>query len=179
MIKIELIKEEDLINIVEWNKNTSQDFLIQWSGNLYSYPLNINQLKYYYLKKAKENFNIFIYKIIKEDKMIGTIELKIADEGRTIGRICRVLIGDERYRGQGIGTEAVLEILKIGFEKFKLNKITLGVFDFNTNAIKCYEKVGFKKYKYIENEYKVSSGTWSSYEMCISREDFLNKVIIG
>ena len=172
MIELELIKEEDLINIIKWNENTTRDFLMQWSGNLYSYPLTINQLKYY-LKKAKENFNVFIYKIIMgKDNIIGTIELKISDEGRTIGRICRVLIGDETYRGKGIGTEVILKALQIGFENFKLNKITLGVYDFNKSAIRCYEKAGFKKYKLIKNKSKALNGMWNCNEMYISREEF-------
>lgn len=172
MIELKLIKEEDLINIIKWNENTTRDFLMQWSGNLYSYPLTINQLKYY-LKKSKENFNVFIYKIILEkNKMIGTIELKISDEGRTIGRICRVLIGDEVYRGKGIGTEVIIKTLKIGFENFKLDKITLGVYDFNKSAIRCYEKAGLKKYKLIKNKSKASDEMWDCNEMYISREEF-------
>ena len=172
MIELKLITEEDLINIIKWNENTTSDFLLQWSGNLYSYPLTINQLKYY-LRKAEESQNVFIYKIVSEEnKMIGTIELKISDEGRTIGRICSVLIGDETYRGKGIGKEAIFKILKIGFENLRLNKITLGVFDFNKSAIKCYEKAGFKKYKLIKNKFKASSEMWNCYEMCINRNEF-------
>ena len=35
-------------------------------------------------------------------------------------------------------------VLKFGFEELGLNRIALGVFDFNKSAIKCYKNMGFK-----------------------------------
>lgn len=66
----------------------------------------------------------------------------------------------------------MIEVLRIGFEEFKLKKITLGVFEFNESAIKCYEGVGFKKEKYIRNTGKLPTGEWSLYEMSISKSEW-------
>ena len=86
MIKISLIEIEDLEKIVEWNKNKSADYLLQWAGPMYNYPL------------------------------------------------------------------------------------TLGVFDFNQGAIKCYENAGFTKIKLIENARETTNGYWNLYEMAISKD---------
>ncbi len=36
-------------------------------------------------------------------------------------------------------------VLHVAFEELKLHRVTLGVYDFNTSAISCYEKIGFIK----------------------------------
>lgn len=54
----------------------------------------------------------------------------------------------------------------------KFEKVTLGVFDFNENAIKCYESSGVKKERLIENAKKCAAGYWNLYEMAISKIDW-------
>lgn len=168
MIKLEYLEKEDLIKIVEWNTNKSEDYLLQWAGPMYDYPLTIKQVEDYLLNN---NSDIFVYKIlsIDTDEFIGTIELREMDIGNKIGRVCRFLIGEDNFRGKGIGRQVLNEILRIGFKGLKFEKITLGVFDFDISAIKCYENAGFVKEKIIENSSKSSTGYWDLYEMSISK----------
>lgn len=170
-----MLQKEDLKKIIEWNENKSADYLLQWAGLMYNYPLSLGQVENYFLNEVKkENSNIFIYKIllISTGEIIGTIELRQIDEDKKIGKVCRFLIGEENVRGKGIGTEVLKEILRIGFEDLKFEKITLGVFDFNKNAIKCYENVGFIKVKFIKNARKSSNGYWNLYEMAVSKDEW-------
>lgn len=180
MIKLEYMEKEDLSKIVEWNKNKSADYLLQWAGSSYEYPLTFKQIENYYFNYVKkENSNIFLYKILMSDtnKIIGTIELREIDKYNKIGKVCRFFIGEEECRGKGIGTEVLRQILKNGFEDFKFEKIMLGVFDFNHRAIGCYEKVGFIKEKLLKNLCKSSVDYWNLYEMSISKAHWKNKKI--
>jgi RimJ/RimL family protein N-acetyltransferase len=102
--------------------------------------------------------------------VIGTIELDVKDSINKIGRIARFLIDEENHRGKGAGKEALKEAIRIGFEKLKLNKITLGVFDFNISAIKCYESVGFVIEELKENYRKIVDSSWNLYDMGITKE---------
>jgi len=175
MIKLNLMEKEDLIKIVQWNANKSADDLLQWAGPVYSYPLTLGQVENYFLNEAKrENCNVLIYKIIltETDEIIGTIEVRAIDEEKKIGRVGRFLIGSEDIRGKGIGTKALKEAVRICFEELKFEKVTLGVFEFNQSAIRCYEKVGFVKVKFTENARKSSNGYWNLYEMAISKEEW-------
>lgn len=86
--------------------------------------------------------------------------------------MCRFLIGEEKFRSKGIGAQALKELLRIGFKDLNFKKITLGVYDFNHSAIKCYEKAGFVKEKLLENATKVAIGYWNSYEMAISKGEW-------
>lgn len=176
MIKLSLIEIGDLEKIVEWNENKSADYLLQWAGPMYNYPLTPVQVENYFLNEVKkDSSNIFVYKVQLSDtcEIIGTVELRQIDENKKIGKVCRFLIGDEVIRGRGIGTEVLKEILRIGFEDLNFEKITLGVFDFNQGAIKCYENAGFAKVKLIENARKSPSGYWNLYEMAISKDTWM------
>jgi len=178
MIALELMEKEDLKKIIEWNTNKSADDLLQWAGPLFNYPLMLEELEKYFEEEVQDiNSNIFLYKIIltSTNEIIGTIELREIDRINNIARVCRFLIGENANRSKGTGKKAMEEILKIGFEDRELEKITLGVFDFNNSAIKCYEKVGFIKKKFIENARKTSSGYWNLYEMAITKDEWKSK----
>lgn len=172
MIKLEVLKVKDYMIIVKWNEDKSSDFLLQWAGPVYKYPLTLEQIDQYV--KNQEN-TCHIYKIIdiENNLMIGTIELNIKDEEGKVGRVGRFLIGEESCRGKGIGEQVLLEIVRIGFNHFGLNEITLGVFDFNTAAVRCYEKVGFRTVAHNKNCRKSSDGYWSLYEMSIRKDEWL------
>lgn len=55
----------------------------------------------------------------------------------------RILIGDRRYWGRGIGTEAAGLMCAYGFETLNLNKVWLGVSAGNKGAVRSYGKAGF------------------------------------
>lgn len=177
MIKLEPMQKEDFKKVIEWNEGKSADFLLQWSGPFYKYPISQKQFDSYYDDYiSKEKDTLFVFKIIYKEtnEMIGTIELDIKDNVNKIARVARFLIGEDNLRGKGIGRETLKEVVRFGFEDLNLNKITLGVFDFNKNAISCYESVGFKietlKEKYRESE----TGWWNLYDMGIAKEQWLS-----
>ncbi|HAR84656.1 MAG TPA: N-acetyltransferase [Clostridium sp.] len=178
MIRLELIKKEDLYKIVEWNRNKSANDLLQWAGPLYEYPLTLSQVEKYFLdEKNKEVVDTYIYKIISisTEEIIGTVELREVDRENKIARVCRFLIGEEKERGRGIGALALKEILRSGFEDREFEKITLGVFDFNKGAVRCYEKVGFVIEKLLKDVRKAKDGYWSLYEMAISKSQWIKE----
>lgn len=64
-----------------------------------------------------------------------------------------IFIGNDNYRGIGIGTEVAKIFIKYGFEILKLKSIYLRVFEDNYGAIKSYFKAGFKKNGKYEDMY--------------------------
>ncbi len=55
-----------------------------------------------------------------------------------------IFIGDKSFWNRGYGQEATELLLDYGFNLLNLHNIRLGVYAFNTRAIRAYEKVGFK-----------------------------------
>lgn len=64
----------------------------------------------------------------------------------------RILIGHPDYLGKGIGTEVTRMVVDWGFKRLNAHRIWLGVNAENLGAIKCYEKVGFKREGVLRDE---------------------------
>jgi RimJ/RimL family protein N-acetyltransferase len=75
---------------------------------------------------------------------IGYFELDRVDMKSKSCVICRYIIKPE-LRSKGYGTVALREIKRYAFDELRLNRIYLSVFDFNTAAIKCYGRAGFRE----------------------------------
>ncbi|MEH7009804.1 GNAT family N-acetyltransferase [Neobacillus niacini] len=61
-----------------------------------------------------------------------------------------ITIGEPEARGKGIGFHAI-QFLEEEIKKDGFNRVELGVFEFNTQAQKLYEKLGYKEIGRIEN----------------------------
>ena len=178
MIRLETADEKDFNKIIEWTNCKSSDFLLQWAGNVYKFPLTIQQMKEDY----SNGFNMvdsatYLYKILlmEANEMIGTVQICKVDRTNKSAFIGRFLIGKDDMRNRGYGTTALNELVKIGFVVFGLNTLKLKVFDFNESAIRCYGKVGFVKQNYFKDVCKTENGYWSEYEMVLNKDDWKDK----
>lgn len=61
-----------------------------------------------------------------------------------------IMIGEDGYRGKGLGEQAMNWLIDYGFQKLKLHKINLGVIKDNKPAVSLYKKLGFA----VEGEMK-------------------------
>lgn len=171
LIKLEPLKRSDFKQLINWIN--SEEFLIQWSGNAFTYPLNDQQLEQYI-----ESKNTLAFKVIDEDskEVIGHISLGQIDNINRSARIGKVLVGDTKMRGRSIGKHMMKAVLHIAFEELKLHRVTLGVYNFNTSAISCYEKIGFVKEGLLRESKKVGETYWNLWEMSMLEYEWRAKI---
>ena len=76
-------------------------------------------------------------------RLVGTTTFSAldADNGSVMFHIT---IGEHDAWGHGYGTEATELMVAHAFERLGLHRVALSVFAFNTRAIRCYEKAGFR-----------------------------------
>ena len=79
----------------------------------------------------------------EKDKLIGSIGLFNVDFIHRRSEF-GIIIGDRNYWNRGYGAEACKLMLDYCFNALNLHHIRLSTYSYNTRAIKCYEKVGFK-----------------------------------
>ena len=83
------------------------------------------------------------------------------------------VIVDDSKRRKGLGKEMLSLAIKYAFEILMADKISLGVFENNVPAIKCYNSCGFRE---VETEtaehYKCMGETWNCIEMELRCEDY-------
>lgn len=93
---------------------------------------------------AKSNENrIFNIVSLNENKLIGTVGLERfnwIERSAVLG----IFIGDQDFRNNGYGPEAIKLLLEYGFRYLNLHSIRLDLLSINERAHKCYLKCGFK-----------------------------------
>jgi RimJ/RimL family protein N-acetyltransferase len=80
--------------------------------------------------------------IIEADVPIGAIRLDRVDL-RDRRASLAIGIEDRSRLGLGLGTEAIRLVLRYAFETLKLHRISVRVIDYNTRALRAYQKCGF------------------------------------
>lgn len=172
MIQLRYFEESEIRQLMDWIDSPA--FLLQWAGSAFQYPLTEAQLESYIENANREGADVFIYKVIDQEtgKVIGHISLGRIDRKHRSARIGKVLVGDRSVRGKGIGGQMIAEALKIAFDELKMHRVSLGVFDFNTGAIICYEKAGFVKEGLLRECRINGEEYWSMWEMSILEHEW-------
>ena len=109
----------------------------------------------------------------ENDNLIGNCGLMRTDYKDGVSTI-GIFIGEEEYRGKGLGGEIIDLLLDYGFNQLRLHNINLEVFDFNEQAIKCYEKVGFKEYGRRHECYYLDGKWHDEILMEVLEDDYKN-----
>ncbi|MGM0875317.1 MAG: GNAT family N-acetyltransferase [Bacillota bacterium] len=175
MIELQYFERSHSNQLINWID--TPEFLLQWGGPTFVYPLNEQQIENYIKNANKDNSDTFVYSVIQKENrnVIGHISLGLLDRKNKSARVGKVLVGDKNVRGKGIGHLMMREILKVAFDELKLHRVSLGVFDFNVSAITCYEKAGFIKEGLHRDSRKIGDKYWSLWEMSILENEWLEK----
>lgn len=172
MIRLEHFQKDDFAQLMEWVHD--EEILTNWSGNLFSFPLSEESLSWYI-----EDTNIlndsdaFVYKAINNTgNVVGHISLGGISWKNRSARITRVLIGHDGHRGKGCCQGMIKAVLKIAFEELKLHRVSLGVYENNKPAIKCYEKAGLKTEGIHRDILWYKNEWWSMVEMSMLEKEW-------
>ena len=162
MITIRKTEEKDIGLIMSCLKDKSEDFLRQCGygyGRFFTFPLTAEQIILFQQSRSEESL---FFTILNGSIIIGSFEL-IVKKSEDKCTVARFLIYDE-YRSKGYGTYSLKLLTEYAFNKLMLQSVTLGVFDFNESALKCYKKAGFVEINRVEIE------NWIRIDMEIKKE---------
>jgi len=125
-MKINLVKftDADFNQLKLWISNEEE--LVQFAGPIFTFPLTDEQL-YKYI----DDPNVNAFKVVESETnlTIGHAEVYCNDD--QIPKLCRIIVGDKKYRGKGIGQQIVKKLLQISFNQFSAKKVELNVFDWD------------------------------------------------
>jgi RimJ/RimL family protein N-acetyltransferase len=81
-------------------------------------------------------------------------------------------IGEKEYWGKGYGTDVMMTLVRFAFEQMNLNKVTLGVFEFNERGQRTYRRVGFVEEGRAREEVYKDGRYWDVIRMSILRREW-------
>jgi RimJ/RimL family protein N-acetyltransferase len=171
-ITLQAFAREDFQRLISWI--SSPEFLLQWAGPIFRFPLDTAQLKGYLAAVGETPPVRRIFKAVAGGEVVGHIELDAINRRNSSARMSRVLITDA-WQGRGAGRAMVQALLEFGFGELGLHRIDLVVFDFNLTAIACYEKAGFVREGQIRDARRMGDGYWSLYQMSMLENEWGNR----
>ena len=109
-----------------------------------------------------------MYLIYAGDELVGEMDYKV-DPAYVYKKVAGtawigITIGEESGRGKGIGRQA-LHYLEGQIKSAGLKRIELGVFEFNTHAIKLYQKASYKEIARVEDFTYWQGKMWQDIRM--------------
>ncbi len=134
-----------MIKIVEKNDKKYIEEIIELEKKVFG---KNGAIDIWNLKPYVKYGRVFVY--LERDKVVAVAEImKTWQEDKVY---LYGLCVDVDYRGQGIGNKFMLDIFQyLKVENIKLVELTVA--PENVEAIKLYEKIGFERKEFLENEY--------------------------
>jgi RimJ/RimL family protein N-acetyltransferase len=173
MIRLEHFGRSDFEQLMAWID--TEELLMNWAGSLFSFPLTQASLEWY-IRDTNDpaSSEAMVYKAVDTatGATVGHISLGSLSAKNRSGRITRVLVAPG-HKGKGYCCQMVKALLKIGFEQLRLHRISLGVYDFNTAALKCYQKAGMIIEGTNRDCLLYEGKWWSSVEMSMLEGEYL------
>jgi RimJ/RimL family protein N-acetyltransferase len=168
-LQIKRFREKDISRVCSWIK--SEKVLVQWAGPIFSWPLTQKQFREHLRAVRTGTPTLYPLGLYLGSTLIGYCELSAYNRKSNSAQLSRVIVSP-KYRHKGLALMMIKHVLAFGFQELELNRIGLGVFDFNKPAIKCYKKVGFTLEGTLRESAKVGNSFWDCHIMSILRKEW-------
>ncbi|MBO3286476.1 GNAT family protein [Paenibacillus sp. FSL M8-0228] len=137
-IKLAAVREEDAEVMFKWGEDAK--YLRNVDTDL-ALPYTLKQMESEGSPRSNEVY--FRLRTLADDVLIGFVAIHGIEWNNRSGQLA-IGIGNTEYRCKGFGAEAVGLILRYAFYELNLNRVGLDVIEYNTQAIRTYEKAGFQ-----------------------------------
>lgn len=145
-VNLRPLREKDLEDVLRWNNDDEVECFMDGPQ-----PKTMEDCQQWYTDCRKsQNYRLFALEN-SEGVLLGEVELDHISWRRREAEL-RIRIGEKAQWGKGYGRAAIITLLEIAFEELDLNRIYLRVYQFNTRAIRCYERVGFRKRAFLQRQ---------------------------
>ena len=167
MLKLRPFEAADADTVAGWV--TDERTQRWWSGGTYpAFPVTgADMIARYVPREGEEPF----LPMIAEDEKgpAGHLAFRYTDPEHKTVRLFFVIVDDAR-REKGLGGELIRLALDYAFHELGAERVTLGVFDTNPRAWRCYQREGFRFVPREERRFtEVLGETWEALDMEIAR----------
>ena len=141
MYRLRELSSKDLTQINEWRNDSELITMLSCPFRF----INLSVDEEWYKNYLANRSNTVRCTIVDDgDNILGLISLCSIDYINQRAEL-HIMIGNMENYGKGIGSFAVKKILEHAFYNLNLQRVEIGVLDYNLRAIKLYEKCGFVK----------------------------------
>lgn len=168
MLRLRPYKACDAAAIVSWSEDEAA--FRRWSADRFpAYPITAEDLNQHYdAMDGSDSF--FEFAAFDDSGPLGHLIMRFTDDEKTTLRFGFVIV-DPRKRGQGYGREMMNLAVRYAFDFLKVKKITLGIFENNLPAYRCYRAAGFRETPDCGTTwYTIGTENWKCIEMIQTKD---------
>ena len=169
MLRLRPYKACDAQTIVSWIGDETA--FRKWSADRFgAYPISADDLNRHYDAMAASD-SFYEFTAFDETGVTGHMIMRFTDADKRIVRFGFVIV-DSSKRGKGYGKGMLELAIRYAFDILKAERITLGVFENNAPAYRCYKAVGFRDLELPEPElFRIGNEEWNCLELELTREE--------
>ena len=166
MVRLRPYKKCDAATIVGWLTNEAGFW--KWCAGRYDhYPITAEDMNAFY-NQFEQNPRHFQMTMLDGTEVKGHLIMQFLDEEMKDLKFGCIIV-DSAVRGKGYGYRMLAQALDYAFGILKVDRVSLGVFENNPAAKRCYERLGLTATGKYE-VYHLMGEDWNFHEMEISRE---------
>lgn len=165
------IDKEDYVKYTEWLNDMEVSIGMPFAASLIDQESEKNILEK--LITSKYNFAVIENKTNKVIGNVGFPNIDSVNQAAEVG----IFIGDKEYWGNGYGREALELLMDFGFSLLNFNSIHLKLYSYNTPAMSCYKKIGFKEAGRLREAKIVAGKKYDEIYMDILAREFTSPYI--
>lgn len=174
MLKLRPYKCCDAETIISWCKDEAS--FRRWTSDRYDhFPITAADMNHKYVDcngDCPEPDNFYPVTAVDEGAVVGHMILRYTDARQKTLRFGFVIVDDAK-RGMGYGKGMIRLAMAYAFRILGAEKVTLGVFENNLPAYRCYEAAGFRKVEQVTPEScQVGNETWNIIEFEMTKAEY-------
>jgi [ribosomal protein S5]-alanine N-acetyltransferase len=160
------VEAEDAAIVVPWFNDPDVTRLL-----LRYRPLTLaEEIEFLQRMRSSETDLVLGIALCETDALIGMTGLHHI-EARNRHASFGISIGEKQHWGKGYGTEATGLVIRHAFQTLNLNRLWLHVYEYNTRAIRVYEKLGFRMEGRLRQDTFREGRYWDTLVMGVLREE--------
>jgi RimJ/RimL family protein N-acetyltransferase len=165
LVYLRPVQKEDMETFRDWLTDPS---LMRMVG-AHGLPAANVELEKWYLELFAL-VNVRVLSILTRDHMlIGVMALGNLFEHSRSAKVF-IAIGDRSYWGRGFGPDAIRTLVRYAFLELNLQCIWAEILEFNTRALRAFEKCGFEREGMLRNRFFSNGQYWSQVVCSVLRD---------
>lgn len=163
-------KKSDAQTVISW-VNSEEEYYKWSTGRFGEYPATPEAMLSFYEKMEEDDARAFWMVACEDARPFGFMQFLYPTDGNDTVRFGLVLV-DSALRSQGYGKTILKMAIDYAFSMLNVTKITLGIFENNSNAYRLYLSVGFSDTKQSGTR-KIKDADWVCNELVLYSPDIV------
>ena len=134
-----LLEEDVIEKYLSWFKDPEVTNFLEVDGNSLTKQKVID-----YIEEGKKTKTYYMYAVCltENKKQIGNIKVGPINHKHGLSDLV-VVIGDKKYWGKGLASEAIKKGMEIAFKEYNIRKLSGSIHSGNAGSIKAYTNAGW------------------------------------